>query len=247
MTVTPATKVADIAAALPASVRVFQRYGIDFCCGGRKPLGAACEEHQLAYEEIAGAIAEAAAVRVADARDWTREPLGALIDHIVATYHEPLRVELPRLRQMATRVHRVHGDKAPQLLGRLAAIVDELASDLDFHMQKEERVLFPAVGQLEAGAEGAMGVVGIAAPITVMEQEHDEAAARLDELRTITGGYAAPEWACQTFRSLYHGLEELEREMHVHVHLENNVLFPRTLALAGLDNGSAAAPRQRPG
>jgi regulator of cell morphogenesis and NO signaling len=228
MQITENTTVADVASALPSSVRVFQRYGIDFCCGGKTALAAACRAQGVPYGELAEALEQSAQQPDADARDWSREPLHALVDHIVATYHEPLREELPRLEAMAAKVHRVHGSKAPYL-ARLDTIVSELSADLRSHMRKEETVLFPAIRTVEGNAGGAS--IPISAPIAVMEAEHDHAGALLSELRTITGGYVAPEWACQTFRALYYGLAELEAAMHVHVHLENNVLFPRAVAL----------------
>lgn len=228
MQITEHTTVADVASALPSSVRVFQRYGIDFCCGGKTALAAACQAQGVSYDELVGAIDAAAQQPAVDIRDWNHEPLHALVEHIVATYHEPLREELPRLEAMAAKVHRVHVSKAPYL-ARLDAIVSELSADLQLHMRKEEAVLFPAIRTVEAG--GGRTPIPISAPITVMEAEHDRAGTLLSELRSITDGYVAPGWACQTFRALYHGLAELEAAMHVHVHLENNVLFPRAIAL----------------
>jgi regulator of cell morphogenesis and NO signaling len=228
MQITENTTVADVASALPSSVRVFQRYGIDFCCGGKTALAAACRARGVAYTELVDAIDASARRPAADARDWNREPLHALVDHIVATYHEPLREELPRLEAMAAKVRRVHGSKAPYLT-RLDVIVTALSADLRSHMGKEEAVLFPAIRTVEAG--GGRTAIPMSAPITVMEAEHDHAGTLLSELHTITDGYVAPEWACQTFRALYHGLADLETAMHVHVHLENNVLFPRAVAL----------------
>jgi regulator of cell morphogenesis and NO signaling len=223
MVITEHTTVGDIAAAIPASVRVFQRHGIDFCCGGRTPLGTACRERGVSFAEIAGEVEAAAASTGPDDRDWTREPLRTLIDHIVGTYHTPLREELPRLEAMAAKVASVHGAKAPHL-SRLQAVVSELSDDLNQHMQKEERMLFPAIRAIEDDREL---VIPIGAPIRVMEHEHDRAGELLSELRVITGGYVPPPWACGTFQALYHGLAELETDMHAHVHLENNVLFPR--------------------
>jgi len=225
MVITEHTTVADIASAIPSSVRVFQRHGIDFCCGGRTALAVACRDRGVSFTEIARTIEASAETTPDDERDWTREPLRALIDHIVETYHEPLREELPRLEAMAAKVARVHGSKAPHL-NRVEALLIELSADLQLHMHKEERVLFPAIWAIEGGAGPGMP---ISAPIGVMEHEHDLAGGLLAELREITGGYVVPEWACETFRALYHGLFELEAAMHVHVHLENNVLFPRAL------------------
>jgi regulator of cell morphogenesis and NO signaling len=228
MNITERTTVAEIASALPSSVRVFQRHGIDFCCGGRTPLTLACEEQGVPFTEIVEAIEASARGPQSDGRDWTSEPLAALIDHIIGTYHHPLREELPRLESMAEKVSRVHDSKAPHL-ARLATIVAELSADLQLHMRKEELVLFPAIRRLEA--RFAPPDLRLGGATMAMEHEHDNAGALLSELRVIADDYVAPEWACETLRALYHGLLELEAAMHVHVHLENNILFPRALAL----------------
>lgn len=228
MTITETTTIADIASALPTSVRVFQRHGIDFCCGGKKPIGAVCREHGLSFADIASAIEALRDTIDSDTRDWSHEPLGSLVAHIVTAYHNPLREELPRLVTMAAKVARVHGGKAGHL-ARLEAIVTELSTELLTHMRKEEMVLFPAIDKLARGAAG--GLLPIAAPIAVMEHEHDHAGSLLQELRVITEGYEVPDWGCATLRALYQGLADLEAAMHVHVHLENNVLFPRALVM----------------
>jgi regulator of cell morphogenesis and NO signaling len=130
---------------------------------------------------------------------------------------------------MAAKVARVHGTKASHLK-RVNAIVAELSADLRSHMRKEEAILFPAIVAEERGSGGLH--IALPAPIMVLEDDHQHAGALLAELRTVTDGYAPPEWACMTFRALYAGLSELESAMHVHVHLENNILFPRALAAA---------------
>lgn len=233
MTISDQTLVSEIATLVPSSIRVFQRFGIDFCCGGHKPLGDVCEDLRLPLDEVRRAIESSSADDGTAVRDWTGEPLPVLIEHIVTVYHDRLREALPRLAEMAARVARVHGAKAPRLLDRLEAIVGELAADLGQHMRKEEEVLFPAIRALASGTAPVMSVP-LDSPILVMMREHDLAGELLAELRTITDGYTPPEWACATSRALYTGLEELEREMHVHVHLENNVLFPAALRLPAL-------------
>ena len=227
MVITEHTTVGEIAAAIPSSVRVFQNHNIDFCCGGRTSLAVACRERGVSFAEVALAVEEAATPAGRDDRDWSREPLRVLIDHIVDTYHRPLRDELPRLEAMAAKVAGVHGAKAPHL-SRVKALVSELSDDLTLHMQKEERMLFPAIRAIE---DDRQLIMPITAPIDVMEKEHDRAGELLSELRATTCGYLAPPWACATFRALYQALAELESEMQVHVHLENNLLFPRALQL----------------
>jgi regulator of cell morphogenesis and NO signaling len=234
-TITRDSLVGEIAAAQPASIRVFQKFGIDFCCGGKRPLAEVCEERQIEYDELASAIASAELPR--DDSDWSGAPLRSLVGHIVTRYHDTLRHELPRLGAMAAKVNDVHGAKMPGTFPRLNAVLQDLADELTSHMAKEEMVLFPAVEELEAAKDegrrpetrfprGALRM-----PISVMEQEHEHAGNLLAALRELTGAYAPPEWACNTFRGLYAGLDELERDLHVHIHLENNILFPRAAQL----------------
>jgi len=226
MTITQSTPIGDIAAAIPSSVRIFQRHGIDFCCGGKRALGVVCTERGISFSATVTAIEASASVKASD-RDWTEEPLGALVEHIVVTYHDSLCEELPRLQGMAAKVARVHGARTPRFV-RIAEIVEALSSDLRAHMRKEETVLFPVIRAIE---EGRATAAWIQAPVSVMEREHDHAGALLADLRDLTGDYTPPDGACATTRALYQGLEELERSMHVHVHLENNVLFPRALQI----------------
>ena len=227
MNITENTTVAEIASVSPASIRLFQQHGIDFCCGGRIPLSQACQERGVPFADLVSAIDNATSTPKPDERDWGVEPLHRLVSYIVEAYHDPLRGELPRLESMASKVARAHSARAAHLT-RIEAIVSELSADLRSHMLKEERVLFPAIRAIENG--DSTHVLQIDAPIVVMEQEHDYAGTLLQELRRLTDGFVAPEWACATFRGLYHGLSELETTMHVHVHLENNILFPRALA-----------------
>lgn len=233
MTITETTTIAEIAAALPSSIRVFQRRDIDFCCGSKRPLGDVCRDRGLDFTEIATEIEAAAATAPTPDHDWSVEPLAALTSHIMTAYHEPLRDELRRLQAMSAKVAAVHGKRDPRLT-RIAEMVRELSSDLLLHMQKEELVLFPAIEALEGGKDPTQQ---IDAPISVMEHEHDDAGVMLAELRASTDGYEPPEWACTTMRALYQGLAAIEATMHVHVHLENNVLFPRALRLAHVRAG----------
>ena len=225
--------VGEVAAAIPSSVRVLQRHGLDFCCGGRRPIGEACREHGLSFADLAEEIAIPCAHVEASATDWTRAPLPALIDHIVATYHDALREDLPRLSAMAGKVLQAHGGKAGDL-GRLETIVTALSADLLDHMRKEELLLFPVIRALEGAGPRD---VYLGPPIAALEQEHDRAGELLAELRRITSDYTPPSWACATVRALYQGLEELETSMHVHVHLENNVLFPRAQEISARYKG----------
>ncbi|HEX6864530.1 MAG TPA: iron-sulfur cluster repair di-iron protein [Thermoanaerobaculia bacterium] len=234
MNITPDTRIADIAAQNPATIRVFQRFGIDFCCGGKRPVGEACSERQVTFGELQRELetaGEASATEIpgADAK------LGELVRFIVDRYHADLRTELPRLSQMAAKVLDAHGARHPEMAD-LAMTFRGLKEELESHMMKEERVLFPYVEKLEALAADGQRLSSspfgsIQAPIGMMEHEHDIAARALARLREITNAYTPPADACNTFRGLYHGLAELEKALHEHIHLENNVLFPRATKL----------------
>ena len=228
MTITENTPIADIATSVPSSIHVFERHGVDFCCGGKRPLAAACAELGLSASEIAREIEDSATTRNAAERDWASASLEELTRHIVARYHDNLRTELPHLESLAAKVKRAHESDAPRLLHCIHAAVRELSADLMAHMRKEEQVLFPAIGTLERS--GACGMP-LGQAIRVMESEHDRAGEVLTDLRAATDDFTPPEWACAATRALYQGLGALESEMHMHVHLENNVLFPKAIRL----------------
>jgi regulator of cell morphogenesis and NO signaling len=233
MTIAPETTVAEIATSAPATIRIFQDHQIDYCCGGRIPLAQACAAQGLDVDtllhELQGAVAPVSGDPV-----WVNETLAALVRHIQARYHEPLRLELPRLEAMLDKVVSRHGDHLPGTLLPLQRAFKELQAELLVHMAKEDRVLFPFIVKLEAGAEvpAADTPNWIQSPIAAMEADHEEAGRALAFIRDVTGSFAPPEWACPTFRGLYYGLSQLEADMHVHVHLENNILFPRAARLS---------------
>jgi regulator of cell morphogenesis and NO signaling len=232
MTITTSTLVADIATANPATIKVFQRHRIDFCCGGRVPLSEVCDAHQIAPPLLIGELEQALSATESHI-DWTTASLTRLVSHIQARFHRPLEEEIPRLRAMVDKVVSRHGARLPRL-AQLQATFAGLQSELLDHMKKEDVLLFPAIVALEAGAAPgrSAGWTWIDQPILVMEAEHAAAGAALERMAELTDGYVPPEDACPTFRGLYYGLAELERDMHVHVHLENHILFPRAAALA---------------
>jgi regulator of cell morphogenesis and NO signaling len=235
MNITPDTRVAEIAARNPATIRVFQRFAIDFCCGGKRPLSEVCAEKHLTFAEMQ-AFLESAGEPGSTEMPTADASLADLVHFIVDGYHADLRAELPRLSQMAAKVLDAHGAKHPDLLAPLEATFRELREELETHMIKEEGVLFPYVERLEALAADGQGLPAsrsgsIQAPIGIMEHEHETVAKALAYLRELTNGYTPPAGACNTFRGLYYGLAELEGALHRHIHLENNVLFPRAARL----------------
>jgi regulator of cell morphogenesis and NO signaling len=234
--------VRDIAVRQPSAIRVFERFGIDYCCGGSKPLGVACSERELALSAVLEALAQAASAGPsADETDWSTAPLRALCDHILSRHHVFLRDELPRLSSLAAKVVQAHGSRHPEL-GSIQSALAQLDTELMQHMAKEEQVLFPYLGQLEAamvsgGARPPSCFGSVASPIAVMTQEHDAAGTMLAELRRLSHDYQPPEDACASYHAFYDGLGALEQDLHQHIHLENNILFPRAVALEALPRG----------
>lgn len=232
MSITPDTLVASIATDRPATIAVFHRHQIDFCCGGKIPLREACQAHGLDASSLVAEL-ERAAAPAADAVDWRDADLSALIDHIQQRYHVPLQEELPRLHAMLLEVVSRHGDRHGAVLLPLLEVFEALEADLLVHMRKEDTVLFPFIRAFEADPDAnASTAAWLSTPLRVMEADHDDAGAALTRMRALTGGYTPPDGACPTFRGLYHGLSQFEADMHRHVHLENNILFPRASAHA---------------
>jgi len=222
MSISAETRIGALAAEHPLATRVFARHGIDFCCGGGRPLGEVCEEKGLDSQAVLEEINAEIAKPGEKVERWDQAPLDDVIEHILFAYHRPLREELPRLEAMARKVLDVHGARDPKTFSRIVAVFVALRAELESHMMKEEQILFPMI----QGGSGAMA----GGPITVMEDEHESAGAALRELRELTGGYNVPQEACNTWRALWLGLAALEEAMHQHIHLENNILFPRALA-----------------
>jgi regulator of cell morphogenesis and NO signaling len=235
MMATPQTTVRDIALEQPASIRVFEQFGIDYCCGGRRPLAEACEERSIEPKTVLAAIEEAAAGGQEQFRDWTQASLESICVHIVERHHAYVRAELPRLQSLAQRVVSRHG-KTHHELEQIQQSIESLREELLQHLNKEEMVLFPYVTNLERNLEKCgprpLGCFGaVRNPIRVMIAEHDSAGGALAEMRELSQGFTPPEGACPTYRAFYHALGEFERDLHAHVHLENNILFPRAIEM----------------
>ncbi|EMI43425.1 iron-sulfur cluster repair di-iron protein [Rhodopirellula sp. SWK7] len=230
LTYDPDQTVGDFVRQRPARARVFESLKIDYCCGGKISLDRACEKRGINVDEVLEAISQTDAQ--ADASmlvDVDTMKLTELADHIEATHHAYLREELPRLDFMTEKVSRVHGDKDERLFKMREAFVS-LKAELEPHMMKEEKVLFPVVRQLEASNERNQNHCGsVANPIRQMEHEHDQASNALAILNGSTDGYTPPEWACNTYRAMLDSLSRLEADMHQHIHKENNVLFPKAI------------------
>jgi len=217
----------------PARSRVFEKHHIDYCCGGGISLNEACRKSDLDIGTIVRELEAADSERDTGAIDVKAMSLSQLIDHILATHHAYLGRELPRLVGLTEKVANAHGDSptGPQL-HELVGVFKGLAAELQAHMMKEERMLFPAIKAMETDRSAAKGPFGsVANPIRVMEAEHDSAGNALERIRELTDTYTLPEWGCNTYRAMLDGLRELELDLHQHIHKENNVLFPKAIAL----------------
>ncbi|MBI2682321.1 MAG: iron-sulfur cluster repair di-iron protein [Acidobacteriales bacterium] len=250
MSVATQKTIRDIAVENPATIRVFERFGIDYCCGGRKSLETACQELQLDPEQVREKLAEATRLPgETDLNDWSGAAMAKVIQHIVRRHHAFVRGESPRLRELAAKVRSRHEAKHPELR-EVQTLVDLLADDMSAHMMKEEQILFPFIARMEhelsAGQPMPPSIFGtVANPVRMMIGEHESAGAILAELRKITDGFQPPEDACPSFRGLYAGIADFEKDLHLHVHLENNILFPRAMAME--EAGGGARPATMPG
>jgi regulator of cell morphogenesis and NO signaling len=224
----PELVLGDLVNQLPGSARVFESYGLDYCCGGRRTLHQACEAQDVSVGDVLAALGE---VGIEAVPDWVAMGPTQLVDHLESTHHRYLHSELPRLDALAEKVASVHGERHPELLDVLADVKD-LRDDLEPHLAKEERVLFPMIRELcSASGPISFHCGSLRNPISMMMIEHDRAGALLEQLRDRTVDYIAPPDACASYRALYQGLAELESDTHLHVHKENNLLFPAVVRI----------------
>lgn len=217
--ITRTDTLADLAATRAGASRVFYQHGLDFCCHGRISLEDACAKAHLDVDALVREI-EAQVPLASDSERWDGRPIAELIQHVLDRFHASHRAELPRLIEMARKVEKVHADK-PSCPRGLARHVEQMADELEMHMQKEEQVLFPMI----LAGRGRM----VAMPIQIMEEEHVDHGRNLAHMRELTREFTPPEDACGTWRALYLGLAELDEQVMEHIHTENNILFPRAL------------------
>ncbi len=231
MRLTETTTVAEIAANSLAAVRVFEKHGIDYCCGGKRPLAEVCREKGVDARAVERELEAAAEGDPETGVDWNTASLGELIGHIVGTHHEYLRREMPAIQMRLDKVYRVYNQRYGPTLTGLPEVFAALRTELEEHTRNEEMILFPAIAAFEAAGQSGQPLPAepfgsVASPIHRLEAEHESAGRALTRIREITGGFQSPEYACVTYRALMSGLQDLERDLHVHIHLENNILFP---------------------
>lgn len=233
--IAPQSTLRSIALEEPATIRVFERLHLDYCCGGNRPLAVACAQKGLDVDAVVASLTEAANAVTPAASDFAEATLAQLIEHIVQTHHAYVRAELPRLLPMAERVAHKHGPIHPEA-GQIERQLGQLADELLLHLHKEERILFPYIEAQERRRNGSEQIPeacfgSVENPIRMMVHEHEAAGGLLEEMRAATDGFTPWEGACPTTVGLYDGLAAFERDLHRHVHLENNLLFPRAIAM----------------
>lgn len=240
--------VKEIVLEVPASAKVFEQMGIDYCCGGDKRLDEACRIAGVQVEDVVRSLEVAESFASPDEKntDWTKQSLAALMDHIVERHHTFCRLEVASIEALIEKVVEVHGSLHSELR-RIKALFSELSRELLMHLIKEEQTLFPYISRMEEAVTHGnpfprppFGTVQN--PVQMMVLEHDSAGATLHEIRNLTDNYQLPPDACSTYHTLFEALNSFESDMNQHVHLEDNVLFPRAVAMedAAITGGQAA-------
>ena len=227
-TFTPDTILGDIVTADPSTTRVLSRFGIDFCCHGQRPLREACEKDGIDVDELMAALADKGGA--GKRADWADLDDVSLIAHIVSTHHRYLWDEFPRLAELVDKVAHVHGPNHPEL-AQVRDLFHQLRAGMEPHLRTEETMLFPEIS-IHSGRPERPLSEEVREELEENQEEHDRSGHLLAELRQLTNGYVIPPDACASYTAMLSGLEELEDDIHIHVHKENNVLFPRVLESA---------------
>lgn len=237
MSVSTAKTVRDLALEFPEATRVFEKFGIDYCCGGGKSLEEACAASRLSVDQVLDSLemAEQTARVSRKDRNWQTEPLAELVAHINGTHHKYTREEIARLHPLLDKVCSVHGKNHPELQ-QIRAAFRGLGQELSLHMMKEEAVLFPYIVRMEEAVIQGEPVLPppfgtVQNPVKMMSHEHDSAGDALRAMRQFSSDYAPPADACVSYQTLYKALAAFEADLHQHIHLENNILFPRAIAM----------------
>jgi len=229
--------VREVAIQLPQSTRLFEELKIDYCCGGNRPLTDACASIGVAVGEVLGMLESVSQAEPQgdSALNFQNLPLSELITYILDTHHVFTKLEMTRLELLSKKVISAHGENHPELL-IVSALFETLCADLKPHMFKEEQILFPYIvalarvdSQKTPAPFGPFGSVNN--PIRMMMMEHDTVGELLRDLRTTTSDYSTPGDGCISYRTFYEALEAFEKDLHQHIHLENNILFPRAIEL----------------
>jgi regulator of cell morphogenesis and NO signaling len=236
MNLEPNRTVRELALEIPGATRLFEKVGIDYCCGGQRSLADACDKAGVTVEDMMSSLDSAKTSHPpGEEPNFLTATLAELIGHIVETHHVFTKAEIGRLRALLNKVCGVHGQNHPEL-GRLRGFFEILSSELEPHMMKEERVLFPCVIGMEDAVRNERTVERpafstVANPVRLMMLEHEKAGSLLEKIRQLTSNYTAPPDACISYQTLYQALDAFEKDLHQHIHLENNILFPRAVEM----------------
>lgn len=235
MNISSETKVGEIAAENPSATRVLEEAGVGYCCGGQKSLHDACMHAGVSDEEILRRLHENQAAVGDGDRNWTSVPLAELTDHIREKHHRYVREAIRRIQPLAAKVKEKHGQNHPEI-AKVEELFFQVSREMIAHMQKEEQILFPYIEAIERAANGEEKIERpffqtVRNPVHAMMEEHDAAAGVVRQIRDASSGYAPPEDACASYQALYRDLHEFETDLHRHIHLENNILFPRAVDL----------------
>lgn len=227
--------IGELVAADYRKAEVFRKFGLDFCCGGNKSLKQACEEKGISDEEVQSELGQVEFRNHKLQPDYNRWELDHLADHIVNTHHKYVNQSFPMLHEFSTKVAKVHGDNHPEVI-EIAKHYQAVEKELKMHMVKEEAILFPYIKELAEAHRERISVNpapfgSIANPIQMMEAEHDSAGDHVGAIRKLSNDFDLPEDACSSYRVMYGKLEEFERDLIRHIHLENNILFPKAIKL----------------
>ncbi len=214
---------------------VFEKYDLDFCCKGKQSLQEACIEKQIPISQIASELNNLSEKNeTKNLIDFENLSLSALVDYIIQTHHAYVKKELPQILSYLEKVNSKHSIHHPELtkIFQLFAAVKE---GMEGHMKKEEQILFPRIKELEKQIQDeperfGVNITYLESPITVMEQEHDHVGSLLYEIRMLTDNYTPPDDACTTYKLCFDALKAFELDLHQHVHLENNILFPKAIS-----------------
>jgi len=229
------TKVKDIALSNPAARQVLETAGVDYCCGGGKSLQEACMRADVSAEEVLKRLRENSKDISPDETAWTSVPLSDLTRHIREKHHRYVRDAISRVQPLLDKVKARHGANHPEIAD-IQRLFTEVGREMIMHMQKEEQILFPYIDALQRSADGNGTVEApffqtVRNPIQTMMQEHDAAGEIVRQMRKASSEYTAPADACMSYKALYQDLREFEADLHHHVHLENNILFPRAVEM----------------
>lgn len=233
MEITSETPVRDIAVKLPAAIPVLERLSIDYCCGGKHTLAEACAKHDLSVAPVLKELEHQQQNATPLETSWQTAPLKQLTDHIVQKHHAFSRGHLDLIRELAERVERRHGASHPEVF-QVREVFASVSAELKNHFFCEESLLFPYIAQLDVEENPVLPAEfeNVQQPVTAMMMGHDQTSDKFRLLREITHNYQPPVEACTRYRALYRALADLEQDLHQHIHLENNILFPRALATA---------------